>query len=1487
MKKGLVRTILLKQNCRRFFCAFLVILMVVTILPLNPVVYAASDEFDILREKYKINLTGYDPANPYDSSDPYIRGRINDIARGAKKYWDSMNKTTYTWDDVMISSETNTADKGTIILRLKAMARGWATPGWDYYNDASLLSDIKNGLDWFYTNRYNESVNMADHWWYRTIGIPIDFNNTVLMVYDELTEEQKTNYMNAVGYFSPSVYSLTDAGTPLLGANRLWMCMVVGIRAIIVKDSDKLQEASDGLNDVFNYVSLGTEGGFLTDGTYIQHRYYPYAGGYGVPLFACMAEMLWLLGGTAWDNTAPNRNNVYEWVFDTFEPVMYKGRIFESVKGRDMSRLTQNLITVNFLDGLIKLAEIPSNPHIDTFRSMVKYHLQNGFQDSYFGSCSIWSNLKARSILNDGTIIPKAELTGNYQFYNGDRVVHRTPEWTLDLAMHSYRIRNYECTMGENLRAWYTADGMTYIYQSPSDYGFNYWPTVDPHRMPGTTVDRDTSRADSTGGGTKMPNSWVGGVSLESTYGTAGMDFKQHTYAKDPPSDVNAEAKKSWFMFDDEVVALGSGIKSTSGLGTETVFENRAINSQGNNILTVNGIAKPSSLGWSETMNGVNWIHLDGTGGYVFPGSTQVKGLRERREGEWYDINHLTYDQADDDFNSTALGGVWQWVRENSTKHVLTGGALNITTTVGSINGTTNTTENILLAAAPKFDFYTDTKLTFSPTHQGHKAGLIIYKDDDNYVAISRLRTGTGNVISTESESGGIRTFNHSSDKYGATVYFKIEKRGSDYLLYASNDGVTWGTALRTYTNAMAGTDGTNGGLKMGLMATKGGYASNPEITASFDYHHCTLVRNYMTLWTDHGINPENESYSYIILPGKTAAEVESYSGNQNISILKNDTTVQAVKEDTLGIIGANFWDIGNVSYITSYNPAAVMVKDQNNQLEIAVSDPTHEQQQVIVEFGKYGLSVVSNDPAVTVLQQSPTIKLKVDVSQEPGKTYNATIAYDPLASTSPPEIITTELQPEADSYVRDDIYADTNYGSEALLKVKNTGSIRPDLNMESYMKFDLGTINNAEILSAKLYVYGACQSWSPPVNLNVYGVDDDTWTESGITWNNKPTKGGGLSVLNTTSTMRWQGVDITSYVQSQYAGDKKVSLAITRDKATNEVTNFNSRENTENKPYLRVETIILEEITHSEITQFNPIPDVQAGAAGSTIYADSAEVIAKLPDSVTAVTANDGTVTVPVTTWVDTDGYNPNVAGSYTFTATLGAIPSGYANTGNHTATVEVVVETVVAPVLQSAVAGDGHVNITWSEVAGSTGYVVYASPVSNSYSAPGTTVAGYSYDVTGLTNGTTYYFAVKAVNPGGTSDYSNELSATPQAPINVVQSGNIVTLKNSKIECLGDQPEWVWFKQGSSLKNGILAYWTLNELTTDEEKQAIINANNDSSSSRYKIADVLFFYGDGAVIKGGDGKNEYKVFKEVTTGLWYVQLIKGDLGHYRFVGR
>ncbi len=90
------------------------------------------------------------------------------------------------------------------------------------------------------------------------------------------------------------------------------------------------------------------------------------------------------------------------------------------------------------------------------------------------------------------------------------------------------------------------------------------------------------------------------------------------------------------------------------------------------------------------------------------------------------------------------------------------------------------------------------------------------------------------------------------------------------------------------------------------------------------------------------------------------------------------------------------------------------------------------------------------------------------------------------------------------------------------------------------------------------------------------------------------------------------------------------------------------------------------------QITAFDAITNVAAGKAGSAKYADAGAVRAALP---TSATANASAVAVPVTAWVDADTYNPAAAGSYTFTATLGAIPAGFTNAGGFTAAVEVVV--------------------------------------------------------------------------------------------------------------------------------------------------------------------------------------------------------------------
>lgn len=84
-------------------------------------------------------------------------------------------------------------------------------------------------------------------------------------------------------------------------------------------------------------------------------------------------------------------------------------------------------------------------------------------------------------------------------------------------------------------------------------------------------------------------------------------------------------------------------------------------------------------------------------------------------------------------------------------------------------------------------------------------------------------------------------------------------------------------------------------------------------------------------------------------------------------------------------------------------------------------------------------------------------------------------------------------------------------------------------------------------------------------------------------------------------------------------------------------------------------------------------------------------------------------------------------------------------------------------APEVTVAGLEDGYVELAWDAVAEATGYEVYAGTESGVYTLGPHSVIGTSYKVEGLTNGDTYYFAVKAVNGETESDFSSEVDEIP----------------------------------------------------------------------------------------------------------------------------
>lgn len=90
------------------------------------------------------------------------------------------------------------------------------------------------------------------------------------------------------------------------------------------------------------------------------------------------------------------------------------------------------------------------------------------------------------------------------------------------------------------------------------------------------------------------------------------------------------------------------------------------------------------------------------------------------------------------------------------------------------------------------------------------------------------------------------------------------------------------------------------------------------------------------------------------------------------------------------------------------------------------------------------------------------------------------------------------------------------------------------------------------------------------------------------------------------------------------------------------------------------------------------------------------------------------------------------------------------------------------VAPTGVVATAGNAQVTISWAAVSGAASYNVYWGTAAGVTKLTGTKVAGHvsGSAITGLTNGTAYYFVLTAVNTVGESAVSSEVSATPQLP-------------------------------------------------------------------------------------------------------------------------
>ncbi|QIS73355.1 polysaccharide lyase 8 family protein [Streptomyces sp. DSM 40868] len=100
-------------------------------------------------------------------------------------------------------------------------------------------------------------------------------------------------------------------------------------------------------------------------------------------------------------------------------------------------------------------------------------------------------------------------------------------------------------------------------------------------------------------------------------------------------------------------------------------------------------------------------------------------------------------------------------------------------------------------------------------------------------------------------------------------------------------------------------------------------------------------TRRWQTLWLDHGTDPADARYAYVLLPGATRAETAARAGDRHwLTVLANDTTAQAVAVPRPGVTACTFWGPGTVGELTVSAGASVLVVRRGRTASLRISEP-------------------------------------------------------------------------------------------------------------------------------------------------------------------------------------------------------------------------------------------------------------------------------------------------------------------------------------------------------------------------------------------------------------------------------------------------------------------------------------------------------------------------------------------------------------------
>ena len=552
-----------------------------------------------------------------DQADEYSKKQLESYVNQGEKAMNDMNESGDPWNYDM----STTAGITSQYSRILQMAKAYAIQGSKYYKDGALMNKIRKAMLYMHNNYYsNQGLHTyptRNNWWDWEIGSAQHIVNILMLCGDGFSTREVDLFLEPVNEYVPYP-SMTMA-------NLVDVAYVCYAASALQYDAARLVISRNKLDECMGYVKRGD--GFYHDGSFIQHDIIPYTGSYGPILLEALSKLILATNDTCFHAKTELIDEQYRWVVDSFVPLMYHGAFYGLVRGRSIQRTSTDVgLGSTAFKGMLRMVHYVSDPQAVVIKGILKEYIE--YNDAYYlGSLVPYDQELYAELKADDSVGARVQYEFVKMFALMDRAVASLTNYGVGISLSSSRIAKYEAINEENYRGWYTGDGMLYIYTTVDDYAPDYWRNVNMYHMPGTTVTTalrrdptknttsDLKKENISASDTLSKYDFVGGSYLGLSMAVA-MQFesstdKMKTTSKGIKFSSTLTGKKAWFVFDDEIVCLGSGINCSDSYDTHTVLENRRLAltedlyANGSVVSGKNGVIENCSSIWFSTLGGI------------------------------------------------------------------------------------------------------------------------------------------------------------------------------------------------------------------------------------------------------------------------------------------------------------------------------------------------------------------------------------------------------------------------------------------------------------------------------------------------------------------------------------------------------------------------------------------------------------------------------------------------------------------------------------------------------------------------------------------------------------------------------------------------------------------------------------------------------------------------------------------------------------------